>query len=47
VEFHNSSRKNTPSEGKKHDARYQWANQGPKNIATHEKHDTTTSHFSV
>ena len=51
VEFHNSSRKNNPSYGKnikkKLDAWCFWANQGPKNIATHEKHDITESHFSI
>ena len=51
VEFHNSSRKNNPSDGKniknKLDAWCFWANQGPKNIATHEKHDITESHFSI
>ena len=29
------------------DARCLWGNQGPKNLATHEKHDITESHCSI
>ena len=45
--FTNHQGKTILQRGKNLDARCLWGNQGPNNLATHEKHDITESHCSI